>query len=188
MKTITVILLIMIAVPGALCQEMQVPVEQQVPLFIKILNFDRNLYRHADKQFNFTILYQKKFRKSLDAKNDFEQAINKYSLTKLDSLPIKFMAIDISEDTNLASIINNNLADVVYLAPVKAVDVGDIIALCRQEQITSLTGVPDYVDAGIAVGVGIKGEKPQILINLNAAKAEGANFQAQLLKLVKIVE
>lgn len=32
------------------------------------------------------------------------------------------------------------------------------------------------------------GEKPIILVNLEAARAEGANFSAQFLKLVEIIK
>lgn len=188
MKTIAAILLIVIVVPTAWCQDFQVPVDQQVPLLMKILNFDRNILRNAEKQIVFAILYQKKFRKSLDAKNDFEQAISKYSLTKIDTLPIKFMAIDVGEDSGLVSIITSNRVNVIYLAPVKAISIGDITTISRKKQITTMTGVPEYVNAGISVGLSAKGDKPQILINLNSAKAEGINFNSQLLKLAKIIE
>jgi hypothetical protein len=188
MKSLVTIILLFMMAASARGQEIQVPVDQQVPLLLKILCFDRNLHRHADKQFVFAILYQKKFRKSLDAKNDFEQALSKYSLTKIDNIPIKLIAVDVSEDSSLTSIIDYNRVDVIYLAPVKAINIGDITTLSRQKQITTLTGVADYVEAGIAVGVGVKGDKPQILINLNAAKAEGVNFNSQLLKLARIVE
>jgi hypothetical protein len=48
--------------------------------------------------------------------------------------------------------------------------------------------VPDYVGAGCAVGIGTEGEKPLIIINLPAAKAEGADFSSQLLQLAKVIE
>lgn len=188
MKFFAIILLTSLITGTLWCQEIQVPIEQQVPLLIKILSFDRNLRRNADKQIVFAILYQKKYRKSLDAKNDFEQAISKYSITKIDTLPIKLMAIDISEDSDLASIVNINRVNVIYLAPVKATNIGEITALSRSKQITTTTGVPEYVNAGISVGIGTKSEKPQILINLNSARAEGINFNSQLLKLAKIIE
>jgi hypothetical protein len=188
MKLITTILLLTILVSLAWSQDMQVPIEQQVPLMIKILNFDRNLQRHAQKQIMVAVLYQKKFRKSLDAKNRFEDVVGKLSLTKIDSMPIKFMSVDIGEDTDLAANIDRNYVNVVYLTPVKAFNVDDIVKICRQRQITSFTGIGDYVNTGIAIGFGIKGDKPQIIINLPAAKAEGANFNSQLLKLAKVIE
>ena len=43
------------------------------------------------------------------------------------------------------------------------------------------------MENGLAVGVGLRGKKPEILINLEAARAEGADFNAQLLRLARIV-
>jgi hypothetical protein len=51
-----------------------------------------------------------------------------------------------------------------------------------------LTGVPDYIYNGISVGIDIKGEKPEILINLKSSKLEGADFSSQLLKISTIIE
>jgi len=188
MKLLVAIILSTFMVGLIWCQDIQVPVEQQVPLLIKILNFDRNLRRNANKQIVFAILYQKMYRKSLDVKNEFEQTISKYSLTKIDTFQIKFIVIDVNEDSDLASVIARNQVNMIYLAPVKATNIGDITTISRQKQITSMTGVPEYVNEGISIGVGVKGDKPQILINLNSAKAEGINFNSQLLKLAKIIE
>lgn len=52
----------------------------------------------------------------------------------------------------------------------------------------TFTGVPKYVEQGIAVGIGIQDRKPKIHINLSASKAEGAEFSSQLLKLAEIVD
>jgi iron complex outermembrane receptor protein len=61
------------------------------------------------------------------------------------------------------------------------------VDVSRAKKIMTLTGVPDYVELGLSVAIGIKGRKPQITINLPAAKAEGINFSSQLLKLAKVI-
>ena len=63
-----------------------------------------------------------------------------------------------------------------------------ITNLSRDKKILTLTGVPDYVDSGLTVGIGTKGRKPRIIINLLAAKAEGADFSSGLLNLAKVVK
>ena len=47
--------------------------------------------------------------------------------------------------------------------------------------------MPEYVEEGIAVGIGLRNMRPLILINLEAARAEGAAFSSQLLSLARIV-
>ena len=62
-----------------------------------------------------------------------------------------------------------------------------ITGVSRAKKVITLTSVPDYVESGLAVGIGVKGGKPRIIINLPAAKAEGANFSSQLLRLAKVI-
>ncbi len=54
-------------------------------------------------------------------------------------------------------------------------------------KILTLTGVPEYVEKGLSIGVWIKGERPALLINLAASKAEGADLDSQFFNLVTIV-
>jgi hypothetical protein len=187
-KITAIILIVSISAIAAFCQDMQVPIEQQVPLLAKILSFDRNLAKRAENEIVFAIVYQKKFRKSYDAKINFEETVGRLSLTKVDSLPIRFISIDISDDTNLSTALEKNGVNVLYMAPIKAIKIDEITAMSRRLQISSLTGVADYVDKGVAVGIGAKGDRPEIIINLAAAKAEGINFNSQLLKLAKIIQ
>jgi hypothetical protein len=51
----------------------------------------------------------------------------------------------------------------------------------------TLTGVAEYVRAGIAVGIGVRDDRPEILVNLAAARAAGADFSAQLLLLARVI-
>ena len=47
--------------------------------------------------------------------------------------------------------------------------------------------MPRYVDDGLAVGIGLAQERPEILINRTAACAEGADFKAQFLKRAHVI-
>jgi hypothetical protein len=55
--------------------------------------------------------------------------------------------------------------------------------------ITSLTGVPEFVDRGVAIGIGVKPDKrPDILINLLSSRKEGSDFDASLLRIARVVK
>ena len=47
--------------------------------------------------------------------------------------------------------------------------------------------MPGYVEAGLSVGLDIERDRPQIVVNLEASRAEGADFGAQLLKLARVL-
>ena len=59
---------------------------------------------------------------------------------------------------------------------------------CRWEsQISTLTGVSNFFsDNNVSVGFDLKNNKLQITINLESAKAEGADFSSRLLSISKI--
>jgi hypothetical protein len=182
-----VAILIVLWAVVAQTQEMAVPVDVQITLFLKILTFDRNLKKRVGDEIVIGIVYQEKFRKSLNVKDKFVDAMEESRIKKLEDTPIRLMPIDISDKTELARVVSEHPIDMLYIAPLRAVEIKTITAVSREKQITTLTGVPDYVESGLAVGIGIKGKKPQLLINLSAAKAEGANFRAQFLKLAKVI-
>lgn len=74
------------------------------------------------------------------------------------------------------------------MAPLRAVNMATITARTRKSSVITLTGVPSFVDEGLAVGIDLQGEKPRLLVNRKAAGAEGAKFSSRLLKLARIVD
>ena len=76
---------------------------------------------------------------------------------------------------------------VLYVAPLRAVAIGEVVAISRARKITTLTGVPEFVEKGIALGIALRAERPLILVHLAAARAEGADFNSQLLKLARVL-
>ena len=70
------------------------------------------------------------------------------------------------------------------MGPLRTIDIGELASIARKRHVSTVitaSRIPGYVENGLAVGVGLKGRKPEILINLEAARAEGANFNAQRL-------
>jgi hypothetical protein len=181
------IILILLWTARFYAQEMAVPVKLQLALFFKILTFDRNLKERVGNEIVVGIFYQNKSEVSLQVKEELLKVVKESSVKKIEDIPIRFVPIDI-EETDPAEAISRNDVDILYMTPLDAVEIETITTMSRAKKITTLTGVPDYVESGIAVGIGTKGEKPLIIINLPAAKAEGADFSSQLLKLAKVIE
>jgi hypothetical protein len=183
---VTVLIVLWIATSQA--QDMSAPVSVQLPLFLKILSFDRNLKARVGDEIVMAVIYQEKFKTSLNAKEELSNLIKESSIKTIEDIPIRYLSIDMSDNNDLAGVLSKNKVDILYIAPLRAMRIETITSLSRAKKMMTLTGVPEYVGSGVAVGIGIKGEKPQIIINLPAAKAEGADFSSQLLKLAKVIE
>lgn len=181
------LLLTLILVSGVLAQEMEVPIEVQYPLFLKILSFDRNLETRSDNEIVIGIVYQDKYKKSVTTKDKLIDVLGKSGIKKINEMPIRFVPINLDRQ-DLQTIANTKGVNLLYVAPLRAFELKKIAKISRTNQWLTLSGVTDYIEEGLSVGLKLKGNKPQVLINLKSSKAEGANFNSQLLKLAKIVE
>ncbi len=167
-------------------QEMPVPVDAQWALLSKILTFDRSLAARAGEELVVGLLYQGRYRPSLVARKESEEALS--SIGRLADIRTGCVPIEMRDQADLEAALLKNKVDVLYVTPMRRLEIEPIAALSRARKIVTLTGVPRFVESGLAVGIGAKGGKPRIIINLPAARAEGIDFGSGLLKLAKIVE
>ena len=75
-------------------------------------------------------------------------------------------------------------ASVVYVMP------GAVSpkAQSASKGVLSISGVPSNAEEGkVAVGIGVEGGKPKIIINMAQLKAEGQELSADLLKIAKVI-
>lgn len=78
--------------------------------------------------------------------------------------------------------------DVAFFTEPLGARAAKVVAACNKAQMTCVAAGEADVAAGLPVGVEISGGKPKLLINIAAAKACGANFSAQILKLARLVK
>lgn len=154
-----------------------VPTDVQLAVFQNVWKLDRN-FRPPVKM---AILYQENYRASVDVKNEIAAEIARKTA------PIELIAIEVGSTELLTKALNTTDANVIYVAPLRAVEIELIAQVSRQRHIRTITGVPEYVDSGIGVGIGVRKSRPLIIINLAGARAEGSDFTAQLLGLARIV-
>jgi len=162
-------------------QDMDVPVQIQVALFLKVLTFDRNLAGSPASEILVGVVFQSGYRSSVNAKNIAMTALQ----DTRNKRKIRAIAIDLDRET-LTTALPRHRPSVLYVAPLRAIEIGDLATAARNANVTTLTGVPQYVALGLAISVRLQGEKPKLVINPEAARAEGADFSAELLKLAQI--
>jgi len=187
------VLFLVLAVVLTLCrapklhaQDMSVPVSVQMPLFIKVLTFDKNLSALTEGKLVIGIVFQSGHRASVAAKDEALKSIASFGERAVEGMTIVGVAIDLDDDT-LERANSRQHIDALYFVQLRAVDVRSLTKWSEDHQLRTLSGIPEYVDQGVAVSVRLKNERPQIVINLPAARREGANYGAQLLRLAQVV-
>jgi hypothetical protein len=165
-------------------QEMEVPVAMQLPLFFKVMSFDRQLRARASGMLVLAIAYQSGYRASADAKDEAWQSA--HAVREIVGMPMSVVAIDLDRE-DLDAALTRSGATLLYVAPLRGIDVKQFASATRAAHVTTLTGVVRYVELGLAVGVRLRGDRPRIVVNLAASRLEGAELAAELLKLADVL-
>lgn len=178
---------LLLIVVTASAQEMPIPVQTQWSLLQKILSFQKKLDPADNRKPVLAIVYQSRLRMSLDARSELIEVIGESKPT-LGGGAIRVVEVDLSQSGNISAQLAGSGATIMYVAPLRAVDIESITGVSRTMKILTFGSVPEYVEKGLSVGVDNRGGRPRILINRNAAMQEGSDFYSQLLRHVTIVE
>ena len=165
---------------AAAASMMPVPVTVQLPLFTKIWKLDRAFPMSGE--IVVAILYQESHGPSAIVKSQVETWIASSGQR------IRSIAVAIDQAESIPVAIASVNADIFYIAPLRGADVAEIARLARARHIRTITGVPEYVDAGVSVAVDVRNDRPLIVINVASSRAEGSSFPAQLLQLARLVD
>jgi hypothetical protein len=170
--------------PRALrAQEMEVPVAVQIPLFLKVISFDRQL-RARGQEYVVAVAYQSGNRASAEARDEAVRGFRSEHPT-VAGLPVRVVSIDIDHES-LGEFLKTEQVSLLYVTPLRAVDVGTLVMAAGAAGVTTITGVPQYIAQGVAVSVRLQRDRPKILINLQGARLQGADFAAALLSLAEV--
>ena len=174
---ITAILAVSLFAGRMVSADPAVPAAVQLAVFAKVWTLDRT-FPDPD-HVTMAVLYQSGNPAS-DAVRD-EIATAKASIAGL-----RCVFVDLDRREPVASRIPTGVS-VLYIAPLRGYNLGALTRLARNRGIRTVTGVREYVDAGVAVGLAVRNDRPLILINLAASRAEGSEYSSQLLRLARIV-
>jgi uncharacterized protein DUF4154 len=173
----------------AQAQKMAAPAEVQVPLLFKILTFDRRLAtRPPGDVMVIAVVFQTEYRASLVARNQIVDALKAMEDSTISGHPVRWVAVEWVDEEQVRLALIRERTDVVYVTPLRGVELDPLVRTARAAGMTTFTGVPLYVEQGVALSIGIVRERPQIIVNLAATRAEGSDFSSQLLRVCKVVE
>ena len=183
------VLTLLLAGGSAQAQKMAAPAEVQVPLLFKILTFDRRVgTRPPGNVIVIAVVFQTGYRASLVARNQIVDALKAMEDSTISGHPVRWVAVEWIDEAQVRLALIRERTDVVYVTPLRGVELHPLVRTARAAGMTTFTGVPLYVEQGVALSIGIVRERPQIIVNLAATRAEGSDFTSQLLRLCKVIE
>ncbi len=168
-------------------EPMPLRADLQVPLMLKILTSDRHFESKAGREVAIGVMYAPEDPGSVQAANQIFESLYRFRDKTVKRLPIKYYLLEYGGPEKLErSILDRNIS-VLYIAPGNARNLEAVTKISQARGVTTATGVPDYVRRGAAVGIGLADERPQNLINLDSARAEGSEIDASLLRIATVI-
>jgi hypothetical protein len=168
--------------------QMAVAADRQVTLLLKILTYDRQIEAKAGKELVIGIVSVPRDLGAAKASEAVLTTLHSFREKTVKRLPLDYYTQTYSTPDKLESWIRSKKISVLYVTPGHDSHLDEILRICQKLKITTTTGVPGYVRKGVAVGIGARQSKPQILINLTSSRREGSEFDASLLRIATIIK
>lgn len=173
--------------PGSIhAQEIAIPVDVHMSLLTKVLAYDRSFPVQPGAEIVLGVVHECTWEPSLDVAKEVRRFVRKHKLT-VGGRPVRLVPVVVSTVADLKVALDRSPISVLYFAPLRGVPIQELIEISQLRQIRTITGVAEYVEDGVAMGIGERDFRPLILVNLQAARAEGADLSAQVLQLAKVI-
>jgi hypothetical protein len=179
----------LLCVPAAGTEPMPFKPDVQITLLLKILTYDRSFSVKAKSGVKIGVVYVASDPESVQVKDEILKTLQLVADRTIKNVPITAVPLEYKDPKALAAAVRSGGINVFYIAPGNADSLTELLRLSHTRGITTATGVPEYVQRGVAIGIGIKADKkPDILINLPSSRQEGSEFDASLLRIATVVK
>lgn len=161
---------------------------RQFELLEKILAFERSWKARTGPELRVGLLYEKSFELSTWTRDDLVAAVSAGRV--VDGIPVRLIECPLEERATWEEALRQDKILFLYIAPLSPKTVKsrlpEILAVCRQAKVATVTGETAYLESGVAVGLGLQDNAPHIFINLKAAREQGLDFSSRLLRITSI--
>lgn len=185
-KLIAIVFLLI--VNTSIAQRIKVPIDVQLKVIPKIISLNKSFsFESNENALNIAVLYSSQQRNSKQVYQDIEKNLNSGGIVVKGKLT-NILYLDISNNNNIENFLRENKINVLYITPLRGLDVSKITSICKTTSVLSISGVVEYIESDVSVILDIDDSKLQILINQKSAKSEGVDFSSRLLRIAKIID
>ncbi len=163
------------------------PPQAEAPILLRILAYDRALDRTPGDNLVIAILYDVANGTSNHARSGMVRAFRSAPVQSIGGRTLKFIELNVAA-ANVADVFRQESVGAAYLTAGLDDRLPAIVSAASDSHVTTLGGSLRYARRGVAVAVDTIGGKPQIFVNLTAARAAGADLTSSLLKLATVIK
>jgi hypothetical protein len=162
--------------------------KQLAVMLLRILAYDRNVRARSNgKSAPIVVLYLEGNQGSEAMQGDVSNALDDLtSSVSVGGLRLQVSSIAYSSANDLDNKIAALRPVAIFVCTGLADSVPSISAVARRRSVLTMTMTTTYLKSGLSIGLSRGEDRLNILVNLPASRAEGADLDAALLRLAEV--
>lgn len=162
--------------------------KQLAVMMLRILAYDRNVRTRSNgKSAPVIVLYQEGNQASEALQGDVTNALEDLANTvSVSGLRVQVNALAYSSANDLDGKVAALHPVAIFVCTGLGDNIGTVAQVARRRSVLTLTITTTYLKAGLSIGLSRGEDRLNILVNLPAARAEGADLDAALLRLAEV--
>jgi hypothetical protein len=173
--------------PAPAAGQSEVPADRQVLILSRALAYDGELKARVGNDIQIAVLAKSGHAASEAMGIAMLKAFRAILNLRVQGLTLGLHALSYTTTAALASAMTTQGIDVLYVCVGLEPELAAIVELTRKRHVISLGSSEEQVSRGLALGVFPVESRPTIVVNLPAARHEGASFSSDLLRVAKVI-
>ena len=159
----------------------------QAAIFVRVLESDRGFKPRSDRAATMGLLFKAGDMDSRQQNMAIIRAFTAREGQTLGGRGLRLVYRAYRDQEDLSSWGSREHVDVLYVAEGLSDQLAMIREWCLANKVISVTPVPDFVERGLAIGVGAHNNKPRLILNLPVTESLGMRLSPEVVKLAKVV-
>jgi hypothetical protein len=157
----------------------EIPPSHKVKVLLTALSFDKSLKTRASGKIVIGVL----------GNCATTTALQEASGKAINGLPIAVESLgEWKSGSDLEQVLKKNAVTVLFVCSVPGDSWGALTKAANKEKAVTLAEDASWVEDKLALGVGEKNGRAELVINLEAARAAGAEFDARIFGVARVVQ
>jgi hypothetical protein len=164
-----------------------VPSDLKAAILLRALSYDRNLQRRSGAAVRVGIVHQAGQEGPGSCRATMSAAFRAATTQRIQDLPITVVELELRSIDQLQAEIDSEGVNLLYICEGLGGRADAIADLAASRALLTLCGSEELVREGLAIGVAPKGETAKIVVNVRAARGQGADLDSRLLMMAELV-
>lgn len=165
----------------------ELPAVRQAAMMARVLAYNRGINSRGGAAVVVAVIYRNGSGESEARRAAIVGALRDvFANATLAGVPVKVVSIPFSEP-DLESRLDAAGAAAAYVCPGLDDAVPIISRTSRRLSVLTVTSIEPQVRVGLSIGLVTRGARPMVLVNMPAARAEGAQLDAGLLGVAEVI-